>query len=131
MRPEYGVLYEHIGQLYQGLQRYYLVIGIPLPTERDMPDAYTDVTINCNYHTFPEYDQMLVRDLMRCICVLTSFLNFHTQTSGHISLHTRIDEVIKIGDHNITKRSLGDIVKIVSRVVKGQVKLALVRVNQY
>ena len=26
LRPEYGLLYEHIGQLYQGLQWYYLVI---------------------------------------------------------------------------------------------------------
>ena len=47
--------------------------------------------------------------------------NFHTQTPGqaHISPYTKLDEVIKIGDHNITKRSLGDIVKIVSGVVKG------------
>ena len=37
LRPEYGLLYEHTGQLYQGLQRYYLVIGIPLPMERDIP----------------------------------------------------------------------------------------------
>ena len=47
-------------------------------------------------------------------------VNFQTQTPGraHISPYARIDEVIKIGDHNITKRSLGDIVKIVSGVVK-------------
>ena len=47
-------------------------------------------------------------------------VNFHTQIPGqaHISPYAKIDEVIKIGDHNITKRSLGDIVKIVSRVVK-------------
>ena len=44
LRLEYGLLYEHIGQLYQGLQCYYLVIGIPLPTERDIPDAHTDVS---------------------------------------------------------------------------------------
>ena len=152
MRPEYGVLYENIGQLYQGLQCYYLVIGIPLPTEGDIPDAYTDVTINCNYHTFPEYNQMPVRDLMQmCVnffpaitkksAVLEKMkqqlkhrvhsdmpallpnpvVNCHTQTPGqtHISPYTKIDEVIKMGDHNITKRSLGDIVKIVSRVVKG------------
>ena len=39
LRLEYGLLYEHIGQLYQGLQWYYLVIGIPLPTEKDIPDT--------------------------------------------------------------------------------------------
>ena len=152
LRPEYGVLYEHIGQLYQGLQWYCLIIGIPLPTEKDIPEAYTDVTINCNYHTFLEYDQMSVRDLMHmCVNFFPAItkksavikkmkqqlkhrihsdvpallpnpvVNFHTQTPGqaHISLYTRIDEVIKRGDYNITKRSLGDNVKIVSEVVKG------------
>ena len=42
LRPEYGLLYEHIGQLYQGLQKYYLVIRIALPAEKDIPDAFTD-----------------------------------------------------------------------------------------
>ena len=48
-------------------------------------------------------------------------VNFHTQTPGqtHISPYAKIDEVVKIGDHNMTKRSLGDLVKIVSGVVKG------------
>ena len=48
-------------------------------------------------------------------------VNFHTQTPGqmHISSYAKIYKVIKIGDHNMTKRSLGDIVKIVSGVVKG------------
>ena len=152
LRPEYGVLYEHIGQLYQGLQWYYLVIGISLPTEKDIPNAYTDVTINCNYHTFPVYDQVPGRDLMQmCVnffpaitkksAVLkkmkqqpkhkihsdmpallpNTVVNFHTLTPGqtHISPYAKIDEVIKIGDHNISKRSLGDIVKIVSGIVKG------------
>ena len=47
-------------------------------------------------------------------------VNFHTQTPGqtYITPYAKIDEVIKIGDHNMTKRSLGDIVKIVSGVVK-------------
>ena len=68
MRPKYSLLYEHIGQLYQGLQHYYLVIGIPLPTEKDIPDAYTDVTINCDYRTHLDHDQTPVRDLMQ-MCV--------------------------------------------------------------
>ena len=62
LRPEYGMLYEHIGQLYQGLQWYYLVIGIPLPTEKDIPDAYTDLTLNCDYRTYEDNDQSPVKD---------------------------------------------------------------------
>ena len=48
-------------------------------------------------------------------------VSFHTQTQGQtrISPYAKIDEVVKIGDHNMTKRSLGDFVEIVSRVVKG------------
>ena len=68
LRPEYGLLYEHIGQLYQGLQWYYLVIGIPLPTEKDIPDAYTDLSLNCAYCTYADNNQSPVQDLIQ-ICV--------------------------------------------------------------
>ena len=152
LRLEYGLLYEHIGQLYQGLQWYYLVIGIPLPMERDIPDAYTDVTINCDYRTHWENDQTPVRDLMQmCVDFFSAIakkstvlkrmkqqlrhkihsdmpallpnpvVNFHTQTSGQtlISPYAKIDEVVQLRNHNMTKRSLGDFVKIVSGIVKG------------
>ena len=48
-------------------------------------------------------------------------VNFHTQTPGltHISQYAKIDEVIQLKNHNMTKRSLGGFVKIVSRIVKG------------
>ena len=48
-------------------------------------------------------------------------VNFHTQTPGqtHISPYAKIDEVIQLKNHNMTKRSLGDFVKIVSGIVKG------------
>ena len=68
LRLEYGLLYEHIGQLYQGLQWYYLVIGIPLPTEKDIPDAYTDISLKCDYCTCEDNNQSPVWDLMQ-ICV--------------------------------------------------------------
>ena len=48
-------------------------------------------------------------------------VNFHTQTPGqtHISPYAKIDEVIQLRNHNMTKRSLGHIVKIVLGIVKG------------
>ena len=48
-------------------------------------------------------------------------VNFHTQTPGqeHISPYARVDEVVHLKDQNMTKRSLGDVVKIVSGIVKG------------
>ena len=144
LRPEYGVLYDHIGQLYQGLQGYYLVIGIPLPKEKDVPDAYTDLKVNCQYRSMKGLVPLLsentqaMKDLNQ-ICV--NFVNviekrskvlkkmkqqlkhkihsdmpallpnpiidFHTQTPGltHISPYAKLDEVIQLGEHNITKRS--------------------------
>ena len=149
LRQEYGLLYEHTGQLYQGLQWYYLVIGIPFPTERDIPDAYTDVIINCDYRTHSDYDQTPVRDSMQmCVNFIPAItkkstvlkkmkqqlkykihsdmpallpnpmVNFHTGQT-HISPYAKIDEVIQLRNHNMTKRSLRDIMKIVSGVVKG------------
>ena len=93
LRPEYGLLYEHIGQLYQGLQWYYLVIGIPLPTE-DIPNAYTDVTINCDYNTHWENDQTPVRDLMQ-MCV--DFFPAITKTSAVLK---RIKQQLKHKIHS-------------------------------
>ena len=48
-------------------------------------------------------------------------VNFHAQTPGqtHISPCAKIDKVVQLRNHNMTKRSLGDIVKIVSGIVKG------------
>ena len=48
-------------------------------------------------------------------------IDFHTQTPGqtHISPYAKVDEVIQLGEHNITERSLSAIEGIVSGVVKG------------
>ena len=39
-------------------------------------------------------------------------IDFHTQTPGqtHISPHAKVDEVIQLGEHNITKRIIGNII---------------------
>ena len=128
------------------------MIGIPLPTEKDIPDAYTDISINCDYRTYEDNNQTPVWNLMQmCVnffpavtkksLVLKKMqqqlkhkihsdmpallpnpvVNFHTQTPGqiHISPYAKIDEVIQLRNHNVTKRSLGDFVKIVSGIVKG------------
>ena len=44
-----------------------MIIGIPLPTEKDIPDAYTDLSLNCDYRTYTDNAQSPVRDLMQ-IC---------------------------------------------------------------
>ena len=152
LRPEYGILYEHLGQLYQGLQRYYLVIGIPLPTEDDIPDAYTDLSLNCDFQTIDLDKLSVIRDLTQlCVDFFPAItqkstvlkrmqqqlkhkihsdmpallpnlvVNFHVQTPGqqHISPYEKVDEIIHLRDSNITKGSLGAVLKVVSGIVKG------------
>ena len=46
-------------------------------------------------------------------------VNFHMQTQEHISPYAKVDEVVHLKDQNMTKRSLGDVVKIMSGIVKG------------
>ena len=128
------------------------MIGIPLATEKDIPNAYTDLSLNCDYRTYEDNDQPPVWDLMQ-ICVdffpaiikkssvlknmqqqlkhkmhsdmpallPNPVVNFHTQTPGqkHISPYAKVDEVVHLRNPNMTKRSIGDIVKIVSGIVKG------------
>ena len=52
-------------------------------------------------------------------------VNFQAQTPGHthISPYAKIDEVVQLKNHNMTKRSLGNIVKVVSGIVKGASKI--------
>ena len=38
---------------------------IPHPTEKDIPDAYTDISLNCDYHTYEDNNQSPVWDLMQ------------------------------------------------------------------
>ena len=134
------------------------MIGIPLPTERDVPNAYTDLKVNCQYKLvkdllpFASGNAQAMRYLNQ-ICVNfvnvtekrskvlkqmkqqlkhkihsdmpallpNSIIDFHTQTPGqtHISPYAKVDEVIQLGEHNITKRSLRAIAGIMSGVVKG------------
>ena len=54
------------------------MIGIPLPTEKDVPDAYTDLKVNCQYKSvkdllpFTSGDAQAMKDLNQ-ICV--NFVN--------------------------------------------------------
>ena len=124
----------------------------PIANGDGYTDAYTDVTINCDYRTYWENDQTPVRDLMQmCVNFFPAItkrsvvlkrmkqqlkhkihsdmpallpnptVNFHTQTPGqmHISPYAKIDEEVQLKNHNMTRRSLGDFVKIVSGIVKG------------
>ena len=37
LNPGYGVLFEHIGQLYQSVYKHYLIVGLKIPTLQHMP----------------------------------------------------------------------------------------------
>ncbi len=60
LRAEYGLLYEDVGLLYQGLQRNYLVVGVPLPNLKGITDIEPHFGLNCK---FPGLDRTpLVHD---------------------------------------------------------------------
>ena len=50
LKPEYGLHYERLGNLYHGIDRYYIIIGIRIPTLFNGRTAHTNTTrrLNCS-----------------------------------------------------------------------------------
>ena len=67
LKPEYGLLYEDHGTLYQGLERYYAVIGIKLP-KFELHDAYyanQPSIVDCkSYYREMETSRAVCNDLL-------------------------------------------------------------------
>ena len=45
----YGTLYEHIGTVHQNVDTHYLIVGMKIPTHKDIPVLPTDATRPCYY----------------------------------------------------------------------------------
>ena len=43
----YGTLYEHIGTVYQNVHTYYLIVGMKIPTHKDIPVPPQNATRTC------------------------------------------------------------------------------------
>ena len=43
----YGTLYEHIGTVYQNVHTHYLIVGIKIPTHKDIPVPPQNATRTC------------------------------------------------------------------------------------
>ena len=45
----YGTLYEHIGTVYQSVHTHYLIVGMKIPTHKDIPDPPLNGTRTCAF----------------------------------------------------------------------------------
>ena len=45
----YGTLYEHIGTVHQNVHTHYLIVGMKIPTHKDIPVLPTNATRTCFY----------------------------------------------------------------------------------
>ena len=45
----YGTLYEHIGTVYQNVHTHYLIVGMKIPTHKDIPVAPQNATRSCYF----------------------------------------------------------------------------------
>ena len=43
----YGTLYEHIGTVYQNVHTHYLIVGMKIPTHKDIPVSPQNATRKC------------------------------------------------------------------------------------
>ena len=43
----YGTLYEHIGTVYQNVHTHYLIVGMRIPTHKDIPVSPQNATRKC------------------------------------------------------------------------------------
>ena len=48
MNAGYGVLYEHIGTVYQSVHTHFLIVGIKIPTHKDIPQMPINATKQCH-----------------------------------------------------------------------------------
>ena len=44
----YGTLYEHIGSVYQNVHTHYLIVGMKIPTHKDIPEPSQNSTRICS-----------------------------------------------------------------------------------
>ena len=47
----YGTLYEHIGTMYQNVHMHYLIVGMKIPTHKDIPEPSQNSVILCSFET--------------------------------------------------------------------------------
>ena len=45
----YGTLYEHIGTVYQNVHTHYLIVGMKIPTHKDIPVSPQNATRSCYF----------------------------------------------------------------------------------
>ena len=87
----YGTLYEHIGTVYQNVHTHYLIVGMKIPTHRDIPVSPQNATRTCYFEDNFKLTEWRSRAYRQC----RFFNGLFNQTSLEGSyLYTKIFQIL-------------------------------------
>ena len=87
----YGTLYEHIGTVYQNVHTHYLIVGMRIPTHKDIPVPPQNATRSCFYEDNFKLTEWRSRAHRQC-----SFFNglFNQTLLEGSHLYTKIFQIL-------------------------------------
>ena len=87
----YGTLYEHIGTVYQSVHTHYLIVGMKIPTYKDIPEPPQNGTKTCTFDK--TFNFIIWKNLAKGQC---NFFNglFHQLEQEGSHLYTKVFQVL-------------------------------------
>ena len=91
LKAGYGTLYEHIGTVYQSVHTHYLIVGMKIPTYKDIPEPPQNGTKTCTFDR--TFNFITWRNLAKGQC---NFFNglFHQLEQEGSHLYTKVFQVL-------------------------------------
>ena len=87
----YGTLYEHIGTVYQSVHTHYLIVGMKIPTHKDIPEPPQNGTKSCSFK--PTFNFVTWRNMANEQCrFFNALFNQIEQEASH--LYTKVFQVL-------------------------------------
>ena len=87
----YGTLYEHIGTVYQNLHTHYLIVGMKIPTHKDIPEPPQNSTRICSFEKNFKSIEWRKRAYRQC-CFFNGLFNQTLLEGSH--LYTKVFQIL-------------------------------------
>ena len=87
----YGTLYEHIGTVYQSVHTHYLIVGMKIPTYKDIPEPPQNGTKTCTFDK--TFNFITWKNLAKGQCNFFNAL-FHQLEQEGSHLYTKVFQVL-------------------------------------
>ena len=87
----YGTLYEHIGTVYQSVHTHYLIVGMKIPTHKDIPDPPLNGTKTCTFDK--SFNFIIWKNLAKGQCNFFNALFQQLEEEGS-HLYTKVFQVL-------------------------------------